>query len=155
MKYLKILSFLAFFTSCKHREVDFDKETQKITHAWTDWSKRAITGKPEEIAYYFADDALVVDQTPEPVKGKDAMIKIYAAAPTNFELDFKWEDEAKPHLIKFSNDGDMAYSLDYMQAPVKDSAGATKMVRNKVLHIWKKDGEGNWKVSLLMVSPEH
>ena len=100
------------------------------------------------------DDALIVDQAPEPVKGKAEMVKIYAAAPTNFEMDIRWEDEAKPHLIKFSKDGDMAYSLDKMQAPVKDSAGATKMVRNKVLHIWKKDSDGNWKVSLLMVTPE-
>jgi ketosteroid isomerase-like protein len=82
------------------------------------------------------------------------MIKIYAAAPTNFEMDIKWEDEAKPHLIKFSEDGNMAYSLDKMQAPALDSKGATKMLRNKVLHIWKKDNEGNWKVSLLMVCPE-
>jgi ketosteroid isomerase-like protein len=48
----------------------------------------------------------------------------------------------------------MAYSLDKMQAPVQDSTGATKMVRNKVLPIWKKDNKGNWKVSFLMVSPE-
>ncbi len=154
MKYLIIFSLLALFASCKQQKVDFKEEEEKITHAWTDWSKKASTGKPEQIAYYFADDALIVDQAPEPVKGKAEMIKIYAAAPTNFEMDIKWEDEAKPHLIQFSEDGDMAYSLDKMQAPVQDSTGVAKMVRNKVLHIWKKDKEGNWKVSLLMVSPE-
>lgn len=155
MKILISISLLALFAGCKQKKVvDFKEEEQKITNAWTDWSKKASTGKPEQIAYYFADDALIVDQAPEPVKGKAEMIKIYAAAPTNFEMDIKWEDEAKPHLIKFSEDGDMAYSLDKMQAPVQDSTGATKMVRNKVLHIWKKDNEGNWKVSLLMVSPE-
>jgi ketosteroid isomerase-like protein len=130
------------------------RRRKKITYAWTDWSKKTSTGKPEEIAYYFADDALIVDQSPEPVKGKAEMIKIYAAAPKNSEMDIKWEGEAKPHLIKFSKDGDMAYSLDKMQAPVQDSTGAIKMVHNKVLHICKKDNEGNWKVSLLMVSQE-
>ena len=154
MKYITSIMLFASLWGCKQQKVDFKEEETKITHAWTDWSKKAATGKPEEIAYYFADDALIVDQSPEPVRGKAEMIKIYAAAPTNFEMDIKWEDEAKPHLIKFSNDGDMAYSLDKMQAPEKDSTGATKMVRNKVLHIWKKDNDGNWKVSLLMVSPE-
>lgn len=82
------------------------------------------------------------------------MIKIYAAAPTNFELDIKWENENEPNIIQLSKDGDMAYSLDKMQATVPDSAGTTHMVRNNVLHLWKKDKEGNWKVSLLMVCPE-
>ena len=110
MKYLITISLLALLASCKQHKVNFKEEEEKITHAWTDWSKKAATGKPEEIAYYFADDALIVDQAPEPIKGKAEMIKIYAAAPTNFEIDIKWEDEAKPHLVKFSKDGDMAYS---------------------------------------------
>ena len=142
MKYLITIALLAFLTSCSQQQVDFKEEEEKITHAWTDWSKKAATGKPEEIAYYFADDVLIVDQSPEPIKGKAEMIKIYAAASTNFEMDIMWEDEAKPHLIKFSKDGDMAYSLDKMQAPEKDSVGTTKMVRNKVLHIWKNDDDG-------------
>lgn len=154
MKYVMAMLIPALLASCRQHKIDFKEEEEKITKAWTDWSKKAATGKPEEIAYYFADDALIVDQALEPVKGKAEMIKIYAATPNNFEMDIKWEDEAKPHLIKFSKYGDMAYSLDKMQAPVKDSTGITKMVKNKVLHIWKKDDEGNWKVSLLMVSPE-
>ena len=154
MKYLQCTIMLALLASCHRHSVDLKAEEAKIVHVWTDWSKKAATGKPEEIAYYFADDALIIDQTPVPVKGKAEMVKVYAAAPTNFEMDYKWEDEEKPHLIKFSKDGDMAYSLDKMHAPVKDSTGATKMVVNKVLHIWNKDDDGNWKVSLLMMSPE-
>lgn len=143
---------MAFLVGCGQPNVNFKQEEEKIKFAWTDWAKKALTGKPELIAYYFADDALIVGQDREPIKGKAEMIKIYEAAPTNPELDLKWEDE--PNLIKFSKDGDMAYSLDKMESTVSDSAGVTQMVRNKVLHIWKKDDEGNWKVSLWMVTPE-
>lgn len=155
MKHLITIFLVALLlTGCGRQKADIKGEEEKITFAWTDWSKKALTGKPDSLAYYFADDAMVVSEAPEPVKGKAEMIKIYAVAPTNFELDVKWEDEAKPHLIKFSKDGDMAYSLDKMEAPLTDSSGATRTVRNKVLHIWKKDDSGNWKVSLLMVCPE-
>jgi ketosteroid isomerase-like protein len=154
IKVLTAISVIALLTRCGQPKVNFKDEEEKIAFAWRDWSKKALTGKPELIAYYFADDALVVGQDAEPIKGKAEMINIYAAAPSNFELEMKWEDEEKPHLIQFSKDGDMAYSLDGMQAPVSDSTGSTRMQRNKVLHIWKKDDEGNWKVSLLMVCPE-
>lgn len=43
---------------CSKSNFSFKNEKEKITHAWTDWSKKALTGKPELIAYYFADDAL-------------------------------------------------------------------------------------------------
>jgi ketosteroid isomerase-like protein len=154
VKHLTTIILMVFRVGGGQAKVNFKQEEEKITFAWTDWSKKALTGKPEQIAYYFADDALIVGQDPEPIRGKAEMIKIYEAAPTNPELELKWEDEEKPHLIKFSKDGDMAYSLDMMESPVSDSTGVTQKVRNKVLHIWKKDNEGNWKVSFLMVSPE-
>lgn len=151
---LILFALFTFLVGCGQQEVNFKEEEEKITYAWRDWSKKALTGKADSIAYYFADDALVVGQDPEPIKGKAEMIKIYAAAPTNFEANIKWEDEEKPHLIKFSETGDMAYSLDKMAEPVSDSTGIVRMVPNKVLHIWKKDDKGDWKVSLLMISPE-
>jgi len=154
MKYLikiALLSFIIF--GCKQPEVNFKIEKEKITFAWTDWSKKAMTGKPELIAYYFADDALVLEPNAKPINGKAEMIKIYAAAPTNFELDIKWENENEPNIIQFSKDGDMAYSLDKNIASIPDSIGKIRKAHNNVLHLWKKDKEGNWKVSLLMFCP--
>lgn len=78
----------------------------------------------------------------------------FLTKPTNFEMDIKWENENKPNIIQFSKDGDMAYSLDRNETSAPDSTGKMQKIPNKVLHIWKKDKEGNWKVSLLMVCPE-
>ncbi len=155
MKHLiTILLIVILAAACRQQKVNFKGEEEKITFAWTDWSKKALTGKPELIAYYFADDAIVIAPKTQPVNGKAEIIKIYASAPTNFELDIKWENENKPNIIQFSKDGNMAYSLDRNETPVPDSTGKIQMMPNKVLHIWKKDKEGNWKVSLLMVCPE-
>lgn len=155
MKHLiTILLIVILAAACRQQKVNFKGEEEKITFAWTDWSKKALTGKPELIAYYFADDAIVIAPKTQPVNGKAEIIKIYASAPTNFELDIKWENENKPNIIQFSKDGNIAYSLDRNETPVPDSTGKIQMMPNKVLHIWKKDKEGNWKVSLLMVCPE-
>lgn len=155
MKYLMSIILIVLLTfGCGRPNVNLKDEKEKITYAWTDWSKKAMTGKPDLIAYYFADDAIVLEPNSKPVNGKSEMTKIYAAAPTNFELDIKWENENEPNIIGFSKDGDMAYSLDKNETPVPDSTGTIHLVRNNVLHLWKKDKEGNWKVSLLMVCPE-
>lgn len=79
---------------------------------------------------------------------------MYKDAPANVELNIKWDDEKKPNLIQFSTDGSMAYSLDGNAVNMPDSTGTIYTQRNKVLYIWKKDTEGKWKVSLLLVYPQ-
>jgi ketosteroid isomerase-like protein len=148
------ITFIVLLAGCGQAKVNFKEEEKKITSAWTDWSKKALTGKPDSLAYYYADDALIIGTEPEFIKGKAAVIKMYADAATNFELDIKWDDEQKPNIIHFSNDGSMAYSLDGNAVNMPDAAGTIHLIRNKVLHIWKKDTEGNWSVSLLMVYPQ-
>ncbi len=162
MKYVKsnnsvsiaVITFFVILAGCGQAKVNFKEEENKITSVWTDWSKKALTGKPDSLAYYYAGDALIIGTEPEFIKGKEEVTKIYAEAPTNFELDIKWDDDEKPNIIQFSNDGSMAYSLDGNAVPMPDSSGTIHMIRNKVLHIWRKDIDGNWKVSLLMVYPQ-
>lgn len=149
-----VIIFIFFLTACKQKKVDFKEEERQITFAWTDWSKKAISGKPDSLAYYYADEAQIIGTEPEFINSKAEMVKIYAAAPTNFEMDIKWDNDDKPNIIQFSNDGSMAYSLDGNQIQMPDSTGKNQLIHNKVLHIWKKDKDGNWRVSLLMVYPE-
>ncbi len=149
-----VISLTVLLAACVQAKVDFKEEERKITAAWTDWSSKAVSGKPDSLAYYYADDALIIGTDPEFIKGKAAVIKVYADALTNFELDIKWDDEKKPNIINFSNDGSMAYSLDGNAVQMPGAAGTMQMIHNKVLHIWKKDTDGNWRVSLLMVYPQ-
>ncbi len=151
---ISVIAFIFSLTACKQTKVDFKEEQRKITFAWTDWSKKALSGKPDSLAYYYSDDAQIIGTDPEFIMGKPAVIKTYADAPNNFELDIKWDNEEKPNIIHFSNDGSMAYSLDGNEVHMPDSTGTIHMIRNKVLHIWKKDTQGNWRVSLLMVYPQ-
>ena len=152
--WVTLVTCIALLAACVQAKGDFKEEERKITAAWTDWSRKAVSGKPDSLAYYYAEDALIIGTDPEFIKGKAAVIKVYEDAPTNFELDIKWDDEEKPNIIGFSNDGSMAYSLDGNAVQMPDSAGTNQLIRNKVLHIWKKNANGNWRVSLLMVYPQ-
>ena len=149
-----VVTVIVVLSGCKQTNVDLKEEEKKITNAWTDWSKKALSGKPDSLAYYYAEDALIIGTDPEFIKGKTAVIKMYKDAPANVELNIKWDDEKKPNLIQFSTDGSMAYSLDGNAVNMPDSTGTIYTQRNKVLHIWKKDTEGKWKVSLLLVYPQ-
>lgn len=151
---IAVINCMLLSAGCGQTKVNLEEEQKKITFAWTDWSNKALTGKPDSLAYYYADDALIIGTDPELIKGKEEAVKVYANAPANFELEIKWDDNDKPNIIHFSNDGSMAYSLDGNAVPIPDSTGKVHMQHNKVLHLWKKDNEGNWRVSLLMVYPE-
>ncbi len=152
--FIPAIGLMLLLARCSQPRVNLNEEKDKITFAWTDWSKKALSGKPDSLAYDYADDALIIGTDPELIKGKAEAVKIYANAPSNFELTIKWDDEAKPNIIQFSNDGSMAYSLDGNAIPIPDPTGNIHMKHNKVLHLWKKDNNGNWRVSLLMVYPE-
>ena len=152
--FVAAVNTILLLTGCTQPKANLKAEQEKITFVWTDWTKKSLTGNPDSLAYYYADDALIIGTDPEVIKGKAAAVKVYADAPVNFELDIKWDDNEKPNIIQFSDDGSMAYSLDGNAVPVPDSSGAIRMQRNKVLHLWKKDTNGNWRVSLLMMYPE-
>jgi ketosteroid isomerase-like protein len=48
----------------------------------------------------------------------------------------------------------MAYSLDTLELSIPDSTGKVQTLMNRGLHLWKKDDQGNWRVTLMMVYPE-
>ncbi|HRP57961.1 DUF4440 domain-containing protein [Agriterribacter sp.] len=151
MKQITVMIAGLLFVSCHQQKANLADEEKKIAQVWEDWPKKVLTGKPDSIAFYFSEDVIVMVQGFPAVKGKAEMVKVYTSAPTNFELDIKWASH--PNIIQFSKDGDMAYSLDQNEASVPDSTGRIHKVYSQALHVWKKDGEGKWKVSALMIYP--
>ncbi|MGI8634180.1 MAG: hypothetical protein ACR2KZ_02125, partial [Segetibacter sp.] len=68
MKHLiTILLIVILAAACRQQKVNLKGEEEKITFAWTDWSKKASTGKSDSIAYYFADDVIVIAPKTPPV----------------------------------------------------------------------------------------
>ncbi|MBS1975841.1 MAG: hypothetical protein JST46_00620 [Bacteroidetes bacterium] len=139
---------LLLLTSCGQQSVDIKNEEEKILQCWTDWPKKAVSGSPE---YYFADDAIMMGQEQPTFKGKAEIAKFYAGMPKIPGLQIKWND--RPNIIEFSQDGRMAYSVDTLKFSMTDTTGTVQTKINQGLHVWRKDNEGNWRVSLLSIYP--
>jgi len=63
----------------------------------------------------------------------------------------KWND--KPNIVEISREGQMAYSIDTMRMSVPDSSGAMQTRVNQGIHVWRKESDGSWRVSLLTMYP--
>jgi ketosteroid isomerase-like protein len=144
MKKLLTITSLVLLASCGQQKVNIKDEEEKIVQCWTDWPKKAISGDP---TYYFADNAIMMGQEQPTFKGKEDISKFYASMPKIPGLQVKWND--RPNIIEFSQDGQMAYSVDTLKLSVTDKTGTVQTKVNQGLHVWKKDNEGNWRVTLL------
>ena len=67
-----VVTVIVVLSGCKQTNVDLKEEEKKITNAWTDWSKKALSGKPDSLAYYYAEDALIIGTDPRIYKGQNS-----------------------------------------------------------------------------------
>lgn len=141
---------LLLLACCGQQEVNLKNEEEKIVQCWMDWPKKAVGGDP---AFYFADNAIMMGQEQPSIKGKGEISKFYAAMPKIPGLQVKWNE--RPNIIEFSKDGEMAYSVDTLKFSMTDTTGTVQTKINQGIHVWKKDNEGNWRVSLLTLYPKN
>src|ERR1700739_82720 len=151
IRYL-IWSLATLLAACGHQHSTIAGEKEAIMQIRADWPKRAQTRKPDQIAWYFADDAIMMGQEQPPIKGKAAIIQFFSALPPAIVAKVKWAEQ--PSLFEVSEEGNMAWFVDQQTLSIPDSTGKDQIRTNRVLHIWTKDQDGNWKVSLFFYYPE-
>lgn len=149
MKNLLTIVPLLILACSGKQEVNLKDEESKIVQCWMDWPKKAANGDP---AFYFADNAIIMGQELPPIKGKGEISKFYSAMPRVPGQQIKWNE--KPNIIELSRDGEMAYSVDTLKFIMTDTTGVVQTKISQGIHVWKKDNEGNWRVSLLTVYPK-
>ncbi len=150
MKHLLTIISLVLLASCGQQKTNLKDEEEKIVQCWVDWPKKAITGDPELGAYYFADSAVVMGQGQPTIKGKGELGKFFSTFAKTPGLKVNWGP--RPKIIDFSEDGSMAYSVDIQELTIPDSTG-TVTLTNQALHVWKKESNGDWRVSFVMMYP--
>ena len=77
MKHFKIknaisitaITIIVLLSGCVPAKVNLKEEEKEITTAWLDWSNKALSGKSDSLAYYYAADALIIGTEPEFIKG--------------------------------------------------------------------------------------
>lgn len=121
--------------------VDVEAEGEALMQLSRDWSDLAATGDMDGIMAGWAADAVMMPPGTPPLEGKAAIRNYVEAALQIPGFEITWE----PQIVHVSQSGDMAYMIERNVTTVHDSVGNPVATHGKVVTIWRKDADGNWK----------
>ena len=137
---LLTLSVATVFTACSSA-IDIETEGETLMQLSRDWSELAATGDMDRIMAGWADDAVVMPPGISSLEGKTAIRRYVEGAQQIPGFAISWE----PQSVRVSASGDMAYMIERNMTTVHDADGNPVTTHGKVVTVWLKDAEGNWK----------
>jgi uncharacterized protein (TIGR02246 family) len=142
MKYnAALLAFLFLFSHCTTKSTDQASVEKELMQLSRDWSQSAASGDIEKTLAYWADDAVVMAPGQPPLQGKKAIREMIEGSMKIPGFSIRWE----PQSVFVSAQGDLAYMIEANEISMKDEKGNSQTERNKVVTIWKKNPDGQWK----------
>jgi ketosteroid isomerase-like protein len=105
------------------------------------WSKAATAKDLEGTVSYYGDDASLLPPNTTIQIGKTAVHAAWAGLLGSVD-SIAWQ----PNKIEVSKSSDMAYVIGVYQLASKDPQGKPVLDHGKYVEVWKKQGDGNWKV---------
>jgi ketosteroid isomerase-like protein len=93
-------------------------------------------------ADWFAEDGVLLGNGVAPVVGRVAIARFAHWLPAEYQLTWTPIDAA------MSPSGDMGYTWSHYEGRSKDANGNSVIVTGRLVTIWRKQPDGNWKVAL-------
>ena len=112
-----------------------------VRKADAEWVKAAQTKKVDDWVAFYADDAVVLPPNDKTVTGKDSIRKPIAELVGLPNLSISWT----PIKVEVAKSGDLAYLYGTYQLSASGPDGKPMDDHGKMLEIWKKQADGNWK----------
>lgn len=94
-------------------------------------------------ASFLADDVATLRPDKPIITGKDAMIALWTPLLSNPNLVIRW----KPQKASVSASGDLGYTLGTYEIASGEAQGKHVEATGKYVTIWRKQGDGSWKVA--------
>lgn len=132
----------AFLLSgCARETVNLDAEGKALKQLSRDWSAQAATGDLDTILAGWADDAVVMPPGMPPIEGKAAIRSYVEGAMRLPGFTISWE----PVMVQVARSGDLAYMIERNIMTLNDSTGNRVTTYGKVVTVWRKDPDGQWR----------
>lgn len=93
-------------------------------------------------ASWFAEDGVALGNGQPPVIGKVAIEKSANWMPQAYQLTWT------PTDAQMGPSGDMGYTWGHFEGRSKDASGNPVLTSGRYMTIWRKQGDGSWKVVL-------
>ena len=152
MRQLIVCSFsILFFMACSNpTTVDKRAEAEKLLQTSRDWAKEAESRNLEKVLSYWHDDAIMIGDKQEVLKGKAAIAEMVKGAFRDSAFRISWE----PLSAEVSDDGSMGYIIENSSVTFGDPTGTPQTMHNNAVSIWRKQADGSWKNVVDITSPK-
>jgi ketosteroid isomerase-like protein len=94
-------------------------------------------------ASFLADDVATLRPDKPIITGKDAMTALWTPLLSSPKLTIRW----KPLKASLSGSGDLGYTIGTYEITSKDEQGTHVVGTGKYVTIWRKQGDGSWKIA--------
>jgi uncharacterized protein (TIGR02246 family) len=106
------------------------------------WAKTALSGDVEATVSYYAEDAAFLPPNAPVAVGKPAIRPLWAAMLVP-GVSVSWQ----VNKVEVARSGELAYLVGAYQVNAKDPQGNPVNDTGKLVEVWKKQVDGNWKVA--------
>src|SRR5260370_529875 len=136
------LALLLFASAC-NRQTPADTraaDERAIRDLDAQWSKTAAANDLEGTLSYYSDDALLLPPDAPMATDKQA-IRASWASILGPDTSVSW----RVNKVEVSRSGDLAYLVGAYTVSLKDPQGKPLTEHGKLVEVWKKQADGNWK----------
>ena len=106
-----------------------------------DWVKAAKSKKVEDWVAFYSDDAVILPPNEKTASAKESIRKLIGEMFALPNVVITWE----PTKVEVAKSGDIAYLYGTYQMSWDDASGKPVDDNGKMVEIWKKQADGNWK----------
>lgn len=147
MKRILLLTLAAsLFFSCQSTPENLEEEKEAILNVSKAFSQAYIDGNLEEQMSYYTDDAVIMSGGREMIIGKEKVTNYWTLPPTIKVL----EHASTP--VELEIIGDMAKDYGYYEGKSLRNGTDTISFRGQYLITWRKETDGEWRMSADMWS---
>ena len=122
-------------------KVDQNAEAETLMDLSRQWSAVLQSGDLESTMDFWADDAVVLPPDQPLLDGKEAMREFVEAGAAIPGYKISWE----PINAYVYKSGDLAYMIERNVEEVDGTDGNKVVKHHKVVTVWRRDPNGQWK----------
>ncbi len=141
---LAIAGALALLTSVSPATgADMDDAAKVLARLDDDWSAAAATRNAEQVASFYAPDAIAYPPNEPMAIGRAAAQKVWAAYFADASFNISW----KTLYAEVGAAGDLGFTSGTYEASYNGPDGKPVLEKGKYLCTWRKQKDGSWKAT--------
>ena len=143
LAFVGCIALLLMAASCSTYQATVDTrgaDEAKIKELDAQWSKTAVANDVDGTVSYYADDAYLLAPNAPIASGKPAIRAVWASMLSP-EVTVSWQVSK----VEVARSGDLAYLMGTYQVVPKDPKSKIPADKGKLVEVWKKQADGNWK----------